>query len=187
MKQLLSSFGECYVVGLDKTALFFSSRTNVVSHLELPTSKETSSSVDKKVKTQPSAVGDLDEIQAVQLMQENIGSGNFWCAVSRGDKSIAIYKLNENENRPGVEFSIMYNAPKRCPHLCFADLSGSSENGSEPRKLCLIAGDLAGDAYAYSLTEKRSKLLLGHTASMLTGVKVLGNYILTADRDEKIR
>jgi hypothetical protein len=52
----------------------------------------------------------------------------------------------------------------------------------------VIAGDLIGDATAFSLQHiNTSKLLLGHTASMLTGVQVVGERILTCDRDEKIR
>jgi tRNA (guanine-N(7)-)-methyltransferase subunit TRM82 len=54
--------------------------------------------------------------------------------------------------------------------------------------LVCCTGGLTGDAWAFSVEEPgKKRLLLGHTASMLTGIKVLGNSILTSDRDEKIR
>jgi WD40 repeat protein len=191
MKQLLSTCGHYFLVGLNKKAFFFSSESNFVSELVIASNNKSASADTESQRQVPksskSPNEDLDDIQAVHFIQGTPGSGEFWCGVSRGDKSVAIYKLNENESRPKVGCSIVYNTPKRCAHLCFASLPNKSGEKSEPGQLCLVTGDLAGDAHAYSLAGKRSKLLLGHTASMLTGVLVLGSRILTADRDEKIR
>lgn len=191
MKQLVSSCGNCFLVGFKSKALFFSRRSNSVSHLETTPRREKNSKTETESKPQAPKgekgfTEDLDDIQAVQLIQVTPQSGEFWCAVSRGNKSLAIYKLNENDDGKNVDPSIVYNTPKRCTRLCFASLPNTSEDKSTGT-VCLIAGDLAGDAYAYSLTQKRFTLLLGHTASMLTGVLVVGKNILTADRDEKIR
>jgi tRNA (guanine-N(7)-)-methyltransferase subunit TRM82 len=173
MKQLLSSYGENILVGLNKNAYLFGGQSNRVTELVKPASAEN----EGGKKSKPD---DLDDIQAVALVQDKADSSNIWCAVSRGDKTLAIYKLNENEARPTVDCSLVYNSPKRVGHLCFTEIPGTNQ-------LCLVSGDLAGDVYAYSLVEKGRRLLLGHTASMLTGIFVLGNQLLTADRDEKIR
>lgn len=153
------------MVGLDRTAFVFSTSSNTICELVLPPA-------DKDNKE------DLQEIQSVELHHNK---DDYWCAVSRGDKKLAIYQWNAKDS--SVEPKLVYQAPKRAVHMCFASLPNDAQS------LCLVAGDLAGDAYAYSLTEHKSKLLLGHTASMLTGVAVVpgANRILTADRDEKVR
>eukprot|EP00985_Skeletonema_marinoi_P026840 scaffold21198_cov80-Skeletonema_marinoi.AAC.1 len=96
--------------------------------------------------------------------------------------------------------SAIYNLPKRARSLAFTSVDDLQ---------VIVAGDLSGDAIAFPVptdapsstcdeneavkamsTPKR--LLLGHTASMLTGLSVVSNdqqqqFILTADRDEKVR
>lgn len=56
----------------------------------------------------------------------------------------------------------------------------------------LVVGDKVGDVTAHSMNDivGRKKFLLGHTASIITGLEVCGEnneFLLTADRDEKIR
>jgi len=114
--------------------------------------------------------------------------------------------------------TITYNLPKRARCLAFCNVSPSSSGGEN----CpvIVAGDLSGDAIAFHVpsvpssdasstddvdakpitTPTTRRLLLGHTASMLTGLNVVPTttaldkkgvqqqqLILTADRDEKIR
>ena len=129
-------------------------------------------------------VYDAKDIQAVAIYQQP-NSSIVWCAVSRGDKCLEIYNFDYNNNEDYasklIEPSLVYDkTPKRIKCMTFAVL-----NNDKP---CLIGGDVSGDAYAYCLTQEGSRLLLGHTTSMLTGIQVYNNnHILTADRDEKIR
>ncbi|KAL3919635.1 MAG: hypothetical protein SGILL_003659, partial [Bacillariaceae sp.] len=128
-----------------------------------------------------------------------------FCAVSRYDKTLAIYRLSRQDGEwksgGGAESELksptmIYNTPKRVGCLTFANLAANGDNNNSDMVQVLISGDLAGDAYAYNLLEKGHRLLLGHTASMLTGVAVLEGSdrdstsyacIATCDRDEKIR
>jgi tRNA (guanine-N(7)-)-methyltransferase subunit TRM82 len=150
---------------------------------------------DSKQPQQAAANDDSREIEAVAITKDE--NGIEWCAVSRNDKSLAIYELgalavDETENSPkpaALQPITVYNTPKRVGCLCFATLPGADNGDSDKKKptSIVVAGDLNGDAYAYSLQEKRQRLLLGHTASILTGICVSRNRIMTADRDEKIR
>lgn len=175
MRQLLSTCGDYHLAGLDKSAFLFSTTCNTLCELSSP-------APEKETENNNNSEG-LNEIQAVEIHKCSTNSDEYWCAVSLGDKRLAIYRWNSKESKDQLESRLVYHAPKRAVHMCFATLPGKDPSGP----LCLVAGDLAGDAYAYSLEEKKSKLLLGHTASMLTGISVLENRILTADRDEKVR
>jgi tRNA (guanine-N(7)-)-methyltransferase subunit TRM82 len=116
----------------------------------------------------------------------------------------------------------IYKTAKRVTSLCFATIPADDDNttlkGEASRNkdlTVLIAADLAGDAVAFALERAPTgrsnnytssgekgedendasfrRLLLGHTASMLTAVRVVQNqttgqqHIITCDRDEKIR
>lgn len=123
--------------------------------------------------------------------------------------------------------TITYHLPKRARCLSFAlvpssSIKSSSSSSSLTDQHVIIVGDLSGDAIAFpippsqasissssSSTTNSCRLLLGHTASMLTGLNIVPaiarttttaaatatandddtkkQYILTADRDEKIR
>jgi tRNA (guanine-N(7)-)-methyltransferase subunit TRM82 len=139
---------------------------------------------------------------------------NVACAVARNDKTLSIYSLAleddmllgsaTSSSSSSILPSIIYHTPKRVSGLTFANLtaavtttttssvssSPSSSNGRNTIPV-LISGDLAGDSHAYNLLEKGKRLLLGHTASMLTGIAIVNDnsnsYLVTADRDEKIR
>ncbi|CAJ1905935.1 unnamed protein product [Cylindrotheca closterium] len=190
MKQLLSTCGDYHLVGLDKTAFIFSiTSSSTACELSLPPpadkQQQEGGGDPNQIKSE-----DPDEVQSVDLHQSATDADEYWCAVSRGDKRIAIYQWNAASQAKDkkLDAKLVYSASKRAVHMCFATVPSSSKADSgEGGTLCLVAGDLAGDAYAYSLTTQKSKLLLGHTASMLTGVAVQGNRILTADRDEKVR
>lgn len=149
-------------------------------------------------------------IQAVSIKRcsgDNImhrGDSGFYyiCAVSRLDKSISLYHVHsdqtENDSTSDkkqkdsivvVKPLISYMSTKRSCSLTFTILSKTSPP-------ILLSADLSGDLFAYPTTIGESKikkrLLLGHTASMLTSVQVhtfknKNKFIFTSDRDEKIR
>lgn len=112
------------------------------------------------------------------------------CAVSRFDKSLSVYHLDlttTTTTATAAAAVLNYATAKRSCGLTFATVS---------RTPMVIAADLTGDACAYPVlvddgdgdnTTDRKRLLLGHTASMLTCVRVQGDRVLTSDRDEKVR
>jgi tRNA (guanine-N(7)-)-methyltransferase subunit TRM82 len=147
-----------------------------------------------------------DEIQAVCCTEID---SHIWLAVSREDKTLSLYCLNDvngKDDTARLRPMTVYNMPKRARCLVFSVIPSSSTSGS-----CniIITGDLSGDSYAYPVpacnrsTDNEAatagkpptrRLLLGHTASMLTGMKVAPSssneekrFILTSDRDEKVR
>eukprot|EP00978_Attheya_sp_CCMP212_P001966 scaffold4059_cov52-Attheya_sp.AAC.4 len=149
-------------------------------------------------------------VQAVTLAS-SAGECNVICAVSRFDKRVAIYiipipadgAVNDAPAKK-VQPSAIYATTRRACSLDFTTIPAAA--GKELPLQVLVAADLAGDATAFPVPEtsvnssnqndldisKVSRLLLGHTASMLTGVKVVTDAngvmrILTSDRDEKIR
>ena len=126
------------------------------------------------------------EIQAITVT--NTPDLVLWCAVTRADKSLALYQVmlpastkNEHPEQRKLPPTTLHRTPKRCPCLAFAHLSDT----------VIVTGDVIGDVHAYSITlqQDRGKLLLGHTASMLTSLRIDPRHgrILTSDRDEKIR
>jgi len=155
-------------------------------------------------------------VQAVAVHAE---SDHLWCAVARYDKSLAVYQVaihnNNNPSTPATTLApprAIHATAKRASSLCFAQVPAAPDSSNNNALTVVIAGDLAGDAVAFDCLEssttsttaqddddddpmllgtasRHSRLLLGHTASMLTAVRVVShaNAILTADRDEKIR
>jgi tRNA (guanine-N(7)-)-methyltransferase subunit TRM82 len=143
-------------------------------------------------------------VQAVASKWEK-DSKNLICAVSRYDKSICVYIISTSDSSfsdeanasTSVKPIASYKTNKRCCSLQFAVIPGSSKESSG--MMILISGDLAGDATAFpveksaveeGLQKDKFRLLLGHTASMLTQIKIVEGRegkILTSDRDEKIR
>ena len=111
------------------------------------------------------------------------------CAVARNNKSLDIYTVKiESSPNTSQSPSLQYCTPKRVSCFAFAYIDAADGSRKEP---VLISGDVAGDSYAYNLKEKGQRLLVGHTASMLTDIAIIdkGNsaLLLTSDRDEKIR
>lgn len=134
-----------------------------------------------------------DQVQAVTISgSAAISSSNdeyhVCVAVARADKSLVVYNIQNN--RSWSVLARFNKTPKRVTSLCFAPPSNNNEGSN-----ILIAADLAGDAYAFSIFDavQQPRLLLGHTASMLSGVAVVKDRssdigrILTSDRDEKVR
>jgi tRNA (guanine-N(7)-)-methyltransferase subunit TRM82 len=199
MKQLLSSSTNCFVVGL-KDCVFAVFRSTDVVQLVGPTKSEpepetgilqdqendgdASSAKEGSAKQQNKDLEPKD-VQSVAIYRDEQAPTTIWCAASRGDKSLEIYSFEEKADTMSVTPSLVYKTPKRVGCMCFGTLA--SDDTSTRGNPCLIAGDVAGDAYAYNLTTKGTRLLLGHTASMLTGVHVFKDRLLTGDRDEKIR
>lgn len=139
-----------------------------------------------------SADEQLNEICAVAIIAENgKETQTFHCAVARNNKTLDIYTVKiENLSQQTSQPFLQYRTPKRVSSFTSANIATSSESATPVP--VLISVDLAGDSYAYNLTEKGERLLLGHTASMLTDVAIANNgsdncLLLTSDRDEKIR
>ena len=128
-----------------------------------------------------------------------------YCAVTRSDKQVSIYSIDvtNDDNFPSkVIPSVVYKTFKRACAVTFAQLP-SEKNDT----LIVMTGDLTGDVTAFPVPSHKdssssnvsypqvSRLLLGHTASMLTSVHVVTQpddngcsmQILTSDRDEKVR
>ena len=166
--------------------------------LLLPTTTDTTA--NKSMSTEDI---DVSIIQAVSsfVMEDEI----LYCAVTRSDKQVSIYSidLSKKDILPSkVNPSVVYKTLKRACAVTFAQLPGGNDNN-----LIVMTGDLTGDVTAFPVPSHKdsnssssvpqvSRLLLGHTASMLTGVHVVtypdddGNStmrILTSDRDEKVR
>mmetsp|Transcript_5243 Transcript_5243/g.11065 ORF Transcript_5243/g.11065 Transcript_5243/m.11065 type:complete len:527 (-) Transcript_5243:43-1623(-) len=183
------------------------SQNTTVYELMAPSSKSSSTDAPKSDGNDKSGdkPNDDNEIQAVCCTK--VGSC-LWFAVSRGVKTLSLYYIPAESNTEGgseettklLYPSAIYNLPKRARSLAFTSVENLQ---------VIVAGDLSGDAIAFPVptdapsstcdeneavkamsTPKR--LLLGHTASMLTGLSVVSNdqqqqFILTADRDEKVR
>jgi tRNA (guanine-N(7)-)-methyltransferase subunit TRM82 len=137
---------------------------------------------------------------------------------------LSLYSIPSQEflaTKEVVYPTITYNLPKRAKCLAFGTVPSLSS--SAPNCHVIITGDLAGDAIAYPVPINKClasamstnptmaaattrRLLLGHTASILTGLNLVPSsdstttkslndvpqkqqhqFILTADRDEKIR
>ena len=122
------------------------------------------------------------------------------CAVARTNKSLDVYTVTTGKllSKKSQSPSLTYRTPKRVNCFAFADIYAlaSESKIKRAKRPLLISGDVAGDSYAYNLLEKGERLLLGHTASMLTNIAVVRDggsqssedrLLLTSDRDEKIR
>lgn len=166
MKSLLQCCGTAAVVGIN-TRAFLINGDNVFELKQEGALSATSSVGDP----QHDKSVDPMEIQCVAISKDD--DDTLWCAVSRCNKSLEIYREST--------FQVLHVTAKRSSCLTFAwnkALGGM-----------VICGDLVGDATAFPLGgTRKGRLLLGHTASMLTGVRLVGGTtLLTADRDEKVR
>lgn len=182
MKQLLHVCENIFIVGLNDRA--FVVQDSSVCELLAPENNANDNKDNKETKQHvPSA----NEIQAVAV---SCIDNQVWCAVSRYNKTLTLYSFERNApfSTSSMQPTSVHKTVKRV--LCITFASVPSENDSSPLHV-VVAGDLTGDATAYSLKQRQSRFLLGHTASMLTGVNVVSGkekqYILTSDRDEKIR
>lgn len=169
MKYLLQCCGTATIVGINARAFLINGDT--VCELK---QEEAPSVVSTGVTGDPQhdKGGDPMDIQCVAISKD--ADDTLWCAVSRCNKSLEIYRESI--------FQTLHATAKRSSCLTFA-WQHNSIGGM------VICGDLVGDATAFPLQgDRKGRLLLGHTASMLTGVRLVGGTtLLTADRDEKVR
>lgn len=134
-------------------------------------------------------------IQAVAIEAEQENSQILWCAVSRLDKTLALYRVNLGEDKvctSTVSPNLVHILKKRIGCMTFARIPAPpvTKKFDQPHSsLVILGGDFVGDAWAFNVTGKKreTRFLLGHTASMLTGIKASIYALLTSDRDEKIR
>lgn len=170
---------------------------------------------DDSAKTDDGAVSN-EEIQSVCCTEIN---SRIWMAVSREDKTLSLFCIRsdvqssvESDDDTGAKQLrpvAVYTMPKRARSLAFSCIPTYVPNGNDCH--VIVAGDLSGDAIAFPIPKESTvdsmaedevthkstprRMLLGHTASMLTGLKVVPSsslenqkqLLLTADRDEKVR
>jgi WD40 repeat protein len=224
MKQLLHNCGEHVIAGLgDSVYLSLGDEfCELPIHLTTTSEDATVSTLDGPTKVGGASISNPREVQAVAVTVTSDGQSRndmVWCAVARYDKSLSLYKVHRavagsasDSLALTIEQGMVHKTLKRVSTLCFATVHGSSNNDSIN---VVVAGDLAGDAWAHAVTSaettskdtdeqrdddkttRHRRLLLGHTASMLTSVHVVPvqdtatgrqhQLILTSDRDEKIR
>jgi len=199
MKQLLHCCNQAVLVALNDRSFFVNLDSDSSQPIELlpPPSLE---SPDAKKNTKSPSLVEENPIQAVAMIEINDPEKSFLCAVSRADKTLALYHVASSETSTNaLSPTLVHNTNKRVACMSFGHVPPAppspqekqeQQNSREEQKsmLVILAGDLVGDAWAFS-TEKanQSRLLLGHTASMLTSIFASENRVLTADRDEKIR
>lgn len=182
MNQLLQTSGDAIIAGYGKLALVIVQRKDGkgVSVYQLSASNASSSLEN--------------DVQSLALKE--ISQSNYLCAVCRKDKTMDIYNINmdpeeESECETHITLApiLTHKTNKRCSSIEFSTIK--SNNNSENETHIIVAGDLVGDVTAYPTTtsapEGTSRLLLGHTVSILTSIKIVNGRIFSADRDEKIR
>jgi len=197
MKEFIANSGPATVVAMDDHAYAAITLNDNVLLVKLcvPNSPPSGNSAQEE-NTNAHAV----QAVAVTFSQE---TKQLLCAISRHDKYLSIYSLSlanadadSLETLTQIEPTVVHKTNKRCCALAFSHIP-LKEDGKKSMDI-IIAADLAGDAAAFpviagdtsevqSCDRKVQRLLLGHTASMLTAVKVVDDKIFTADRDEKVR
>ena len=194
--------------------------TNSVAHIvELSPPVVNSPAQPSKKKSKPNEEADDEKIAKpstspddtkgeIQAVCCTVVQSHIWLAVSSEDKTLSLYSVPESIASADKQDAVrclqplaVYNMPKRARCLVFSTVQSNGDCN------IIIAGDLSGDSYAYPVpvgdscdkataaTAKDStrRLLLGHTASILTGMQITPSssggkkFILTADRDEKVR
>lgn len=222
MKQYLHSSGPTLIVACNNVAYALISQSlggenGDDHHHNVPLIVELASSTND---VSVSEIGNADKgLSPAMLEQKQMNSiqsvASLWVreknmifyAVSRYDKSLSIYCVSnetlkqedekgENRNVIKVVPTLEHKSNKRICSLSFASVPSSSKANGE--MTVIIGGDLNGDATAYPVAtigesnSNVSRVLLSHTASMLTNIEIFDNgkqstTILTSDRDEKVR
>lgn len=106
------------------------------------------------------------------------------------DKICQVFQLKESEK--SLELVTSYSLPKRPTNLCFDSYFQESEEKDRSELdhyllICDKAGDVYRRSYSQNKTYKNSDNAILGTISMLLDVNCTQKYILTADRDEKVR
>ena len=193
MKEFIASSGPAIVVAMDDHAYAAITLNDNVLLVKLcaPNSPPSGNNTQ----------GENPNAHTVQAVAATFSQENkqLLCAISRYDKYLSVYSLSladSLESQTQIEPTVVHKTNKRCCALTFSHIP-LKEDGNKSMDI-IIAADLAGDATAFpviagetsevqSCDRKVQRLLLGHTASMLTAVKVIDDKIFTADRDEKVR
>lgn len=196
MKDLLKTCGSNTVLGLNGQAfaLLEDVERKIVKRVELLPHKSIPTQENKKP---GSNSNHSNEVQAVALSwcKDN---RNLLCGISRFDKSLAIYSISLDDigDKVQVDPAVVHKTNKRCCALTFASVPYEDE--SKGSLDVIVSGDYSGDVVAFP-TEASStsdcnkictgtgRLLLGHTASIVTAIKTVGGKLFTSDRDEKVR
>jgi hypothetical protein len=191
MNQLISCCEGYTLVALKDTAFLLDVNSNSVCELMSnaihTTKSDSTQAIEEVIRGDDNQKSD-EELKMIHAIGVVKNGGVLFCAVAKGDKSLSIYKIRISGLQPSEEYpSLVYRTPKRLSCINFAEWPAADGKTQRERSVLLLAGDMAGDAYAYNLESKGQRLLLGHTASMLTGLCVINTLLLTADRDEKIR
>jgi hypothetical protein len=224
MKQFIHSSGPTLIVAFNNVAYAVASASlgeNVPEKLfggDIRTVELLSDTATATAKPDRSDIGLSEGMLEMKRMNTIQAVSSHWMpelevimyAVSRFDKTLSIYSVSANqlitqnsESSSDTKKDIIKIKPiithktiKRSCSLVFTSVP-SLEKGSKAKTI-IVAGDLNGDAIAYS-TEKdgdedcrKSRVLLGHTASMITSIEIVDDgrgcsKILTSDRDEKVR
>ena len=191
MKQLIHSTDQHIIAALDEEAVVALSSSaddgDARTVVGLNPSKETGG-------------GDVsggNPVLAVAISPSKDGESCLTCAVSRQDKTLALYSVpltGRDDSSNNVDPIAVYKTPKRVGSLAFASVPSGTDDGNAAE--IIVSVDFEGNAIAYPVeagASNVSRLLLGHTASMLTGLQIVPNStdnttrILTSDRDEKVR
>ena len=184
MKQLLDVCEGAIIAGLNDCA--FVVRDAAVCELLAPPQSEQSPSNGASMAKLPNDNNDKatkqkhetnipnpNEIQAVAIASFS-DNNQVWCAVSRYNKTLSIYCIDRRVKRSSASISptTVHKTVKRV--LCLAFASIPSENSSSPPLHVVIAGDLIGDATAYSLTDaSQSQSLVGTHGKHVDGSQCL--------------
>lgn len=204
MKQLIATWGQHLVVALDHLALLLIQKENgSYEKVELLTDRK------EDQNHTPQTIHAV-AITCIPREQENGGKVIIRCAVARSDKTLSMFIVDasaddDSRNKVGDVAPIVSRSTKKkvssMAYVSLSDVDATADGW------CLLCGDHVGDVNAhpvpfvldgqdnYGKCKTVSKLLLGHTASLLTRVKVVRDgasdvdsvTLLTSDRDEKIR
>jgi hypothetical protein len=132
------------------------------------------------------------EVQAVCCATVNDSSIVAWFAMSREDKTLSLYYTAPSSSGTTttmtmrlVRPTMTYDVTRRARCLAFATVPLSSSSSSPGNCLVVIAGDMSGNTWAFPVQDHPAEvasllssvalrqLLLGHTASILTGLNVV--------------
>ncbi len=190
MKQLIHSTDQHFIAALDEEAVV------ALSSSAEDGDARTVVGLNPSEETGGGDVSCGNPVLAVAISPSKDGESCLTCAVSRQDKTLALYSvpLTGCDASNTVDPIAVYKTPKRVGCLAFASVPSGTDDGNAAE--IIVSADFEGNAIAYPVeagASNVSRLLLGHTASMLTGLRIVPNStdnttrILTSDRDEKVR
>jgi len=125
-------------------------------------------------------------------------NGGVVAAVARGDKTLSLYRVGPTDDAAEAHPAVLLTT-RRISCLAFTSVLPETEAGT-PEQI-VLCGDYTGDVHAFPAgrgAPAARRLMLGHTASMLTCMALedpfrgdgggdRGTLLVTGDRDERIR